>query len=277
MNPAHIIYECLTNKSWGRGLPAELIDTVSFAAAADTLYAEEFGLCLPWSQEDDILVFIQTVIDHIGAVLYASRETGLVTLVLIRDDYVVGELPVFTTQTGLLGISEDDATSSQELVNELVVSYVCPCDGSNKQVRVHNIGAMQASGAIFSKSVSYPGIPTHELAARVAQRDLRVYGTPLRRFKLTLDRRAWQMAPGKVFVIESTERSIGTLVLRAGEVTDGDANGSTILVTAVQDIFGLPATSFVGSVPRRQSLIGLRSPCLSRQCTRLGISMPCER
>jgi len=231
MNPAHIIYECLTNVSWGRGLPAELIDTVSFAIAADTLYEEGFGLCLLWSQEDDILVFVQTVIDHIGAVLYPSRETGLVTLVLIRDDYVVNDLPVFTTQTGLLSISEDEATSSQELVNELVVSYVSPCDGSPKQVRVHNIGSMQAAGAIFSKSVSYPGIPTHELAARVAQRDLKVYGTPLRRFKLTLDRRAWQMAPGKVFVIQSTERNIGSLVLRAGEVTDGDAGGSTILVT----------------------------------------------
>lgn len=35
MNPAHIIYECYTNKDWGRGLDPANIDEASFMLAAD--------------------------------------------------------------------------------------------------------------------------------------------------------------------------------------------------------------------------------------------------
>jgi hypothetical protein len=40
MNPAHIIYECATNPDWGRGLPRELVDNISFASAANVLYTK---------------------------------------------------------------------------------------------------------------------------------------------------------------------------------------------------------------------------------------------
>src|SRR5690554_4689840 len=41
-NPAHIIYECVTNGEWGMGYPASVLDDAKFKAVADTLHAEGF-------------------------------------------------------------------------------------------------------------------------------------------------------------------------------------------------------------------------------------------
>ena len=38
MNPAHIIYQCLTDTAWGMGYPTSALDDASFTAAANTLY-----------------------------------------------------------------------------------------------------------------------------------------------------------------------------------------------------------------------------------------------
>src|SRR5207248_878355 len=45
MNPAHIVYETLTNPDWGMGYPTSAIDDAVFTAAALQLYNEGFGLC----------------------------------------------------------------------------------------------------------------------------------------------------------------------------------------------------------------------------------------
>ena len=57
-NPAHILYECLTNAAWGMGYPIASIDGASFQAAADTLAAEGFGLNLLWLQQSKIEQFV---------------------------------------------------------------------------------------------------------------------------------------------------------------------------------------------------------------------------
>ena len=81
MNPAHIIYECLTDRTWGRGYSSAEIDDASFRAAADTLYAENFGLSILWDQQQDIEAFID-----------AKREPGRLRMfnlsVLVSDAFM---------------------------------------------------------------------------------------------------------------------------------------------------------------------------------------------
>jgi hypothetical protein len=86
-NPAHIIYECLTNTDWGMGSPSTAIDVDSFEDAAQTLYVENFGLSMIWTRQASIEKFVQEVLDHIQAVLFVDPATGLLTLSLIRGDY----------------------------------------------------------------------------------------------------------------------------------------------------------------------------------------------
>jgi hypothetical protein len=103
MNPAHIIYQCLTDPSWGRGLDPSKIDVNSFMLAANTLCDEGFGLCFLWQRDGtDVDEFILEVREHIAAELYLDPETGLMTLKLLRKDYVAEDLPLFTPSSGLL-------------------------------------------------------------------------------------------------------------------------------------------------------------------------------
>ncbi len=244
MNPAHILYECATNIDWGDGRPRAALDEESFISAANTLYKECFGLCMKWSRSNtDLADFVKSVIDHIGAALYVSRQTGLLTLKLIRSDYTLDQLTTFTPSSGLVAISDDDASSSDTNYNEVIVQWHDPITDQDASVRVQLLSAI--SGGVTSNSVSYAGLPTADLAMRVAQRDLRATGTPLRRLKVTLDRRGWKIHPGMVFRVEDLQAGISGITLRAGKIEDDTNGDSKIVVTAVEDIFGLPDTAYV--------------------------------
>ena len=76
MNPAHIIYEMLTNYQFGLGMASGDIDVASFTAAADALYAEGLGLSLFWNGEQSVEDFVNYVLQHIDGVLYHKPATG---------------------------------------------------------------------------------------------------------------------------------------------------------------------------------------------------------
>jgi len=248
MNPAHMIYECCTNPEWARGVDIDLIDDNAFKLAANTLCEEGFGLCMVWYRQEDIDQFIQTIIDHIGATMYTDRETGKIVLKLIRNDYNPADLPLFTFGSGLLDIKEDDTGSSDTGVNEVIVTGHDPLTDQNIQMRSHNLAAFRAQGAPATLDQKYPGLPTEELCARVAQRDMRASAAGLRKFKVVLDRRGFRIHPGAVFRVAAPTRGIQEIILRAGQIDDGDMINGQIVIDAVQDVFTVPLTSFVTPV-----------------------------
>lgn len=249
MNPAHIVYECLTNRDWGGGMDRSRLDDASFRAAADALYAEGFGLCLRWNRGDAVSDFVQEVLDHIGGNLYLSRFDGLFHLTLIRDDYDAASLPLFDEDSGLLGVDEDDNSASAGALNEIVVKWHDPISNESRSWRERNLGAVRADGKVLSESKSYAGLPTAELAGRVAVRELRAASAGLKRFKVRLERRGYRIEPGQPFRIRSLKRGIESMVVRAGRIEDGRLDDATITITAVQDVFGLPASSMTAVQP----------------------------
>lgn len=66
MNPAHILYLVYTGNEF-RGLPRARMDEAAWRKAADTLYAEQLGLCFEWKRSDSFKSFCETVKAHIGA------------------------------------------------------------------------------------------------------------------------------------------------------------------------------------------------------------------
>lgn len=244
MNGAHMLYEINTNPEWGRGMPADLIDENSYIAAANTLCNEGLGLCIPWFRQENIKDFIPIIINHIGGVQYVDRETGKMTLRLIRGDYDPDDLPLFTPDTGLIDVIDDDASGEETAYNEIIVVGFDPTTKEDIQVRVHNLAAIQSQGEIISNTIEYRGLSTRELCSRVAVRELKVQ-MPLRKMNVLLDRRGWRIAPGMAFRISHPAKGINNMILRAGEVKDGTLTEGRITVKSVQDIFGMPETSFI--------------------------------
>lgn len=263
MNPAHILYECLTNKEWGRGLPRFALDDSSWRIAAQRLSSEKFGLCIAWKRRDSVKAFMQTVLDHIGGRLYSDRRTGLIKLGLIREDYTKSSLPLFDSDSGLLSIDEAPISVPNSMINEVKIKYRDPVTGEDRTARAINLANIRASGGVVNSTTKeFIGLPTEELAARVAKRELRVLSQGLRRFNLTLDRRGYDLTPGSVFRIRDPQRGIPDTVLRAGEINYGNPKDGRIRLVAVQDVFGLPDQGFAvigpptGNTPNRQACVG---------------------
>lgn len=243
MNPAHILYQCLTDRDWGGGMDRSRLDDASFRAAADALHAEGFGLCLRWVRQDSVSTFVSNVLDHIAGNLYVSRTTGLFELTLVRSDYDPNSLPLFDEDSGLLSITEDENAATSGAANEVIIKYRSPIDDSERRKRERNLAAIQSDGQKLTVTIDYPGIPTAELASRVAVRDMRARSSGLKRYKVQLDRRGYQIKPGGAFRLRSLSRGIQTIVVRAGRIEDGTLSSGAITITAVQDAFGLPSTS----------------------------------
>ena len=169
-------------------------------------------------------------------------------LSLIRQNYNPNTLPIYSYGNGLLRIEEDNNASNELAKNQTIVSYLDPISNETKPARAENLAAIQQHGVIMENK-TYNGLPTLDLAGRVAGRDMKIAQSSLKRFKVVLDRRAYAMQPVSVFKLALPKRGIESIVLRAVRVEHATFTNGEITVTAVQDVFGLPATNFIKEQP----------------------------
>jgi hypothetical protein len=242
MNPAHIMYECLTNDAWGMGYTADDMDDAAWRAAADKLYAENFGLSLEWKDTTDIENFIQVICDHINCNLQLDLKTSRFRPKLIRNDYVVSSLPVLDT-SNVITLKSFERTSWGETTNEITVKYT-DRDENEAVITVHNLANIQAQGAVVSATRDYPGIRDDALAARVAQRDLATASAPLAKVSLTCNRVLYDKAEGDVFVLTWAPHQIERIVMRIVKINKGNLINDEIEIEAIEDIFALPLASY---------------------------------
>lgn len=243
MNPAHIVYQCLTDTEWGMGYPSSIIDTVSFAEAADTLYDEGFGLSLMWNQQSTIQAFIQIVFDHIGGALRINPKTGRYQIKLIRADYSVAALPVFDA-SNISEMQSFQRAGWGETINELTVAYTDPSTRKETAITVHDLANVQAQAQVVSQKINYSGINSHDIAQRVAIRDLLARSSPLAKVKFTVNRQAWNLQQADVFVMNWPKLGLSGVVLRVINVSTGTLESGLITIEAAEDVFGLPVSSY---------------------------------
>lgn len=248
MNPAHIVYECITNGDWGMGYGISLIDDASFRAAADTFYAEGFGLCLQWTRQTTIEAFIQHVMDHAGAILTQDRVTGLFQLIPLRSDYTVSSLQAFD-ESNVIAVESYERPALPDAVNEVTVKYSDLATGADASITVQNLANITSQGGVVSEGRPYPGLPTGALATRVALRDLRAKSTPLAKVRFKANRTASNLLPGKVIKLSWSKLGIDSLVLRVLKVNAGTVVDGAVTVEAAEDVFGLPASSYATQPP----------------------------
>ncbi|MDX0262885.1 hypothetical protein GOC60_17025 [Sinorhizobium meliloti] len=241
-NPAHIIYECLVNTDWGMGSPPTAIDIASFEAAAEVLYAERFGLSMIWTQQSTIESFVSEVLDHIEAVLFVNPRNGLLTLKLIRNDYDVDALPVFTPDNS--SVTKFARKLWGETINEIVVTFTNPANEEEETVTAQDLANIEAQGGIVSDGRNYYGVRVKALATRLAHRDLRAASTPLASCDIEANRAAWNLLPGDCLKLHSPDDGIDKIVMRVGPVDYGKPGESTIRASLVEDIFSLPLADY---------------------------------
>lgn len=242
-NPAHIIFECLTNADWGMGSPEAAIDDDSFDDASQALFDENFGLSVIWIRQAQIQEFIQEVLDHIQAVLFVDPATGLLTLKLIRDDYDAAYLPEINPDNADMGAFSRKLWG--EITNEIIVTWTNPVNEQEETVMIHDLASIATQGGIVSDSRNYYGVRSGELAQRLATRDLRSAGSPLASCEVEMERTQWQLRPASVVSAVWPEHGLDGVVMRVIEVDYGKPGDPTIKAKLVEDVFGLDVGAYV--------------------------------
>lgn len=246
MNPAHILRECLTNRTWGLGYGDADIGA-SFTAAADRLFAEGFGLSLLWQTEASLEEFLGDILHHIDGFLYVDRRTGRWELRLIRDDYDADTLPLFDA-ANVIDWGELGRREPADLVNSVTVTFSDARTEQTGSVSVTDTARVQLMGQVISTTVDYPGIRFEELAVRVAERDLRGLSAPLLSGEITVNRQGAGLDPGDVIRLASPRRGLERIVVRIVEIDHGDGRDNGIRLRIVEDAFALGETALVGGV-----------------------------
>lgn len=242
-NPAHIIYEVMTDLEQGMGASVGVINVASFAAAAQTLYNEGLGLSLAWTDQSTIEDFVNEILGQIQGVLFLDPATGLWNLKLVRNDYDPSTLPVY---------SPDNATLTNyqrklwgETVNQIDVTWTNPINEARETITVQDLGNIAVQGGVVSDSRNFYGVRTSALATQLGMRDLRTASAPLRSVELAVDRSAWDSKPGDLVKVNWPEYRLSDLIVRIGTVDYGKAGDPHVKVTAVEDIFSLPLSASV--------------------------------
>lgn len=243
-NPAHMIYECLTNRTWSRGVSPGAIDRASYEAAADTLYNEGLGLAAKWVRQSTIESFVNEVLDHINATQYLHPRTGKLTLKLLRADYDIADLRRITPSNARL--IEYGRKLWGETANEIQVSWTNPANEGTETVTAQDLANIATQGAPVSSSRDYHMIRSAKMAAALAQREVLVTGQPLATATLEMDRSGWDVVPGEVVVLEDwDELGIAQLVCRVGERTEDGPGSSKLRFNVLEDIYGIPLGQFL--------------------------------
>ncbi len=242
-NPAHMIYECLTNADWGMGAPESTIHLASFTASASTLFGERFGLSMPWIQQAEIEKMVSEIIDHIQAVLYLDPEDGLWHLDLIRDDYDPDDLLVLDGTNSTSTNRQRKALG--ETINEIVISYKDAQSEEDKTVTFHDLGNIAQQGQLVSETRNYYGVRNDVLANKLGARDIRSASYPLFSADVQANREiGGKLKPGSVVKFTCSEDGISQMVVRVMKVSYGAPGDRYVRLNVIEDVFGLAQTEY---------------------------------
>lgn len=241
-NPAHMIYECLVNTLWGRGVSPGLIDTASFMTAAETLHGEKFGLSIQWTQQAMIEQYIEEILDHIQAALFANPRTGLLELKLFRFDYDIDTLPILDTSNSK--VEKFQRKTWSETINEITVSWTNPVNEQEETLSYQDDANYAIQGEIVPETRNYYGVRNRALASRVCARDIASASQPLATATLKASRKFWEINPGAVLKMQSPEDDVTLLVVRVTKVERTRAGSMPLVLTVMEEIFGRESAVF---------------------------------
>lgn len=247
MNPAHILYELRTAKDRGAE-PRSSMNDASWRAAADWFYNQGFGLCTEFDPDresvDDAIARIEKVA---GCSVNLSPVDGQWYLDVANGVYDLASLPILTDDD-ILDWGEQP-TALDDAINSVSVEYYDPQKWATVTTPPVQALALITTNGLNHDVKQFHELPTADLANRVAQRELTAVITPTKGYPLTTNRKPWSWRRNTYFRLQSPKRGIADMVCILAEKDSGTLKSGAMKITASQDIYSLPATSFVQGEP----------------------------
>ncbi|WP_455886914.1 phage tail protein [Pseudomonas rustica] len=238
-NPAFFIYEMITHGLYGADLGYSSIDLDSFTSAAKTLFDEGLGI----SAVIDSSTTAGDVINDIKRVIQGSLQTdpatGALKLRLIRNDYVVDELPLLD-QSNVKNLSGFTRGSLDTAITEVKLKYTSIDDdfiertviAQNNALRIHK-------GDSDGQVVQMPMISTRDTASKIVMREMTSASVPLATCTAECNRGPAHTEVGDVVRLSWPAEGVDNLVMRVTGVDLGAPQDGSVRLTLVQDVFGV--------------------------------------
>jgi hypothetical protein len=243
-NPMHILYQCFTDLEWGLGLSTSEIDEASFLAAAQTLYDEGFGLCLPYRRSTPIGEYIAIINNHVSGEWSPDPRSGKITYRLFRDDYDVETLPLLD-ESNIIKIESWQTPLLDASTNEVTVVGRNPLTNKDFSATYQNLANVQAQGRVIAAKKQFPGLWNIDLLTRVAARETLAVSTLRPRIKVQVKRDLWGVKRGDVLALSWERKGVVRMPIRVLEVDEGTRTDSKIGLVVIQDLSGMAQTSYV--------------------------------
>lgn len=238
-NPAFFIHEMITHGLYGADLGYSSIDLDSFTSAAKTLFNEGLGI----SAVIDSSTTAGDVINDVKRVIQGSLQTdpatGALKLRLIRNDYIVDELPLLD-QSNIKNLSGFTRGSLDTAITEVKLKYTSiDEDFTERTVIAQNNALRIHKGDSDGQVVQMPMISTRETAAKIVMREMASASVPLATCTAECNRGPAHTEVGDVVRLSWPAEGVDNLVMRVTGVDLGAPQDGSVRLTLVQDVFGV--------------------------------------
>ena len=246
MNPAHIIYDTLTDP-FDSDLTADDLDEASFTAAADIFYDELLGLSVTWDQTTTINEFIDLVLNHCDSIICEDRRTGKLKLKPIRNNYTKSALPIYS-DAQILDLSDYSIKKFGDLTTRVTVTYYDRANDADGTITVYDNALEQQQGKVIVADLKYPAFCSQQLALRKAQSDLDKMSRELCSFSLSLPSPEFELEKGDRIRVSYSPLGLTDIVVLIKEINYGNGIDNKIRLKVIQDVFDLPLATDFGAV-----------------------------
>lgn len=253
-NPAHVLWEMLTDVRWGMGKPSADIDHHSFYSAAKILSNEGIGISMLLDTQANWDETLDEVLKVIDGVLYDHAVTGKTTLRLLRPVmpnlgyqdtwYESTNWPTFSEED-IAGDIEFSRGAADEVVNDCKVQFTNRfLDYATDVASDPSIVNYEYLGQRNAVQSTYAAICNKNTALMLAARDLSVLGYPRARGKIRVNRKAYALNKGDRFALNWSPLGISEMVCRVGEIDYGNLESGEIEIQFFQDVFKVNSVSY---------------------------------
>lgn len=243
-NPAEVAYDILRS-DWAKlGVESSLVDTASFTAAGNTLAAEGHGMSLSVQAPNTGREVLEEVLSQIDGIMFEEPATRLIKLKLIRDDYVIGNLPVFD-ESNILEVIEWGKSTWDETMNQVRVLFNERTSNYNvKPALAQDMANIVFQNRVRTAVVSYPGISEVVTANKVAARDLNTLSIPLAKMRIAVNRDGYNLRPGDPINVSWPDYGLTQIIMRVQKFDLGSLDNGRIVLDLVQDRFAVVDTIY---------------------------------
>lgn len=237
-NPAFALLELLTTRVTGIGpkLSSWTLDVDSFLRAAEVLKREGNGVSFTWETSKPLSELMADVLKQIRGYLQPNRETGQLSLRLLRQTDAIAAT---FDDTNIVRITSCERVQLDEAPNEVRVKYTDrTADWVERTQPEKNEAAIKAAGAVISQEANYIGVSRPALASLLGTRDVLSLSS-------SVLQATWSgfLPIGQVLLpgdrVSFTHSELGqTVVMRITSARFGELNsGRHIEIEAVEDVF----------------------------------------